>query len=94
MPWSVRDGPATAEDHETVGHRVRVVGIVRDQDHGYPPLGCVAHALEDARGWTHPERGGRLVEDQDAGTGVEGPRDRESLALPAREGTHQAVGVP
>ena len=49
--------------------------------------------LEDDPGLLHAERGGRLVEDQDASAEVDRPRDRDRLALAARQRPDGLVGI-
>jgi len=57
---------------------------VRDIEDG-PVLSDLAHVLLNDALALVIERAGRLIEDQDAWIGDERPRDRDPLALPARE---------
>ena len=71
--------PSALEDHDAVGVADRRQSV-RDHDRG-----ATAHQPVDRllnfRLRLAVQRGGRLVEDQDLGIAIDGPRDRKALAL-------------
>src|SRR4051794_5316743 len=84
---------AAVQDHEPVPHRIGVVRVVRDEDDGHPAFARLQDVLEHDARLLHAERGGRLVEDQDARAEVHGARDRHRLTLAARERPDRLIGV-
>src|SRR5277367_3184471 len=70
-----------ADDAMTAAHRRQTMG---DDDDGSVP-DDPAHVALDQTLALIVERGGRLVEYQDARIGGERPRDRQTLALTARQ---------
>ena len=81
-------------DHVGVAHRGQTVG----DDQGRAPLHQVLEGPLDDRLGLGVERRGGLVEDQDRRVLVEGARDRQALALSAREphsrlADHRVVAV-
>src|SRR3954454_4331422 len=85
-PLLVQDPLTELQDDEVVPDHVRVVGVVGDEhdpEAGVPgPCGVLQHHA----GLLDTQRCGRFVEDEDAGSEVDGPGDRDALALAAREG--------
>ena len=65
--------------------RIGVMRVVRDEDDGDAAFARLQDVLEHDAGLLHAERRGGLVEDQHARTEVDRARDRDRLALPARE---------
>jgi hypothetical protein len=60
--------------------------VVRDEQVGEPELGLkVGHQIQHLRLHRHVERGHRLVGDDQRGVQHQRARDRDALALPARE---------
>ena len=76
---------APAEDHEAVADRMGVVRVVGDEDHAHASLARLGDVAKHHAGLLHPERRGRLVEDEHPGAEMDRPRDGDGLALPARE---------
>src|SRR4029453_8763108 len=70
---------------DPVGQVVHVVDVVADQEDPEPFLPQLPDEISDLLGLGRPERGGRLVHDQDARVEVDGPRDRDRLTLPTGE---------
>ena len=69
---------------------VRVVG---DEDHRHASLPRLKDVFQDDTRLFHPERRGRLVEDQHAGAEIHGPRDRHRLTLATGQRPDGLVGV-
>ena len=80
---SVRDDAAVVEDDDLVGERDRREPV-RDDDRR-PAAHRLGEAGPDLGLGRRVDRGGRVVEDQDAGVDDERPCDREPLSLTARE---------
>ena len=80
-----RDQPAVAQDRDVVGQRLHVAEDVRDVDDGLAARGQPGDELEQPGGLAGGERGGRLVEDDDAGHRAAAPwRPRPAAARPAK----------
>src|SRR3954471_3196980 len=84
---------APVQDDEAVADRVRVVRVVRDEDHRDAAVARLKDVLEDDARLFDAERRRRLVEDQDARAEVDGARDRHRLALTAGKRPDGLVGV-
>ena len=86
--------PAVQHDR-FVGELAHNGQIVADQDVG--DMGFVADVGEQVEHLSldrHVQRRDRFVEDQHAGLGREGTRDRDALALAAGQGAGQGPGLP
>ena len=84
---------APVQHDEAVAHRVGVVRVVGDEDHPHPALARLRDVAQHDPGLLHPERRGRLVQDQHLGAEVDRPRDRDRLALATRQRADRLVGV-
>ena len=76
---------AKAHDVDAVGKLEHMRHVVADQDHGHAVLPNTFDQLHDLAGLLDAERGRRLVHDHDAPAPRRGARDRDALALSARE---------
>ena len=93
-PWGVpqllrsallRD-PSVLEHHDPVGERHRLDGVVRDHDpHAGEPAQDRPDQRTELRAGADVERGGRLVQQQQAWLVDQGARERDPLSLAARE---------
>ena len=81
VPWR----PPAVEQREGVADRVGVVDVVADEDHGEAAQPRLDDEFQHHRRLVHAERRGRLVEDQHLGAEMDGPGDRDRLALAARQ---------
>ena len=89
-----RAGRAAAVEHgEPVADRVGVAHVVGDEDDADALLAQPRHVAQHHRGLPHPERRGRLVEDQHPGAEIDRPRDRQRLPLAARHGADRLLDV-
>src|SRR6185369_10401354 len=89
----VEDAAAEFEDDEVVADQEGVVGVVGDEYHPEAGVAGGGGVFEYHAGLFDPERGGGLVEDQDAGAEVDGAGDRDALALSAGQGADGLVDV-
>ncbi len=81
----VERDPAVLQQVDAVAHLEHVHVVVGDDDHRVP-LGLeVADQVEDHLALLRPHRRERLVEEEDPGAGVHGPRNGDRLALAAGE---------
>ena len=88
------DELALEHDADPVGQVEHVVDVVADQEDP-DALGLeLGDEVADLGGLGRPERRGRLVHDQDPGVEVDGPRDRDRLALAARQRLDRHLEVP
>src|SRR4029077_10295535 len=78
-------GTAEAEDEDPVGYLEDVDQVVADDDDAEPALAQPPDQVEDLSGLGHPQRRGRLVEQNHLGVAKEGTRYSDLLALTARE---------
>ena len=82
-----REGDLAAFDEiEPVGHLERHVGVLLDQQNGDPFRVQLADDVEDLLDDERRETDGRLVHEQDPGTGHQPPRDGQHLLLASRQG--------
>ena len=87
-------GKGTAdEDGEVVAHGHGVGDVVGDQDDRDALLPRLHDDAQHVGGFLDAERCGRLVEDQHVGAEVDGPADRQRLALTAGKPANQTVSV-
>src|SRR6478752_6147317 len=77
----VEHGLAELEDDEVVADEVGVVRVVGDEDDAEAGVAGRSRVLEHDTGLLDAEGRGRLVEDEHAGAEVDGPGDRDALAL-------------
>ena len=75
------DHLAAAENRHPVGDVEHLVQLVADEDDGHALLGEGAQDPEQLERLLGREHGGRLVEDQDLGSPVEGLQDLDALLL-------------
>ncbi len=76
---------AVIEEDDLGGDRGGEADLVGDDEHGDPGRRQRAHDVEDVAGQLGVERGGRLVEEQDARLERQGAGDRHALLLAAGE---------
>src|SRR6476469_11205787 len=76
---------AELENDEVVADEVCVVRVVRDEDDAEAGVPSCRGVLQHHTGLLDAEGRGRLVEDEHAGAEVDGPGDRDALALAAGE---------
>ncbi len=76
---------AEPQHDDAVGDGLHVGHVVADQDDAVPALAQPLDEVEHLGGLRDAERGGRLVEDDDARLADERPGDRDGLALAAGE---------
>src|SRR4029079_2959937 len=74
---------AVVHDADAVREVVDVVDVVADQEDADALVLELADEVADLRGLGRPERGSRLVHDQDLRVEVDGTGDGHGLALPA-----------
>src|SRR5690606_28671893 len=67
----IRRDAALTQDDEAVADRERVLRVVGDEDDGGAAVACSGDEVEHERGLADAERGGGLVENQDARTEVQ-----------------------
>ena len=89
----VEDHPAELEDDEVVADEVGVVRVVGDEDDPETGVARLDDVLQDHARLLHAERRRRLVEDDDLGTEVDRPGDRDALALAAGQAPDGALEV-
>ena len=78
--------PAAVHDGDPVGHRERLLLVVRHVDEGRAELGLDPLQLElHLLAQLHVERAQRLVEQQGRGLVDERPRQRDALLLASRK---------
>ena len=80
------DVAAETQDDDPVGDVEHVLEVVADEDDAVALLAQAAHEVEHLLRLRHAERSGRLVEEHDLVLPQDRSRDRDRLALPAREG--------
>ena len=73
--------PAVVHDADPVGQVEDVVDVVADQEDADALVLQLADEVADLGGLRRAEGRGRLVHDHDPGVEVDGPRDRDGLAL-------------
>ena len=89
-----RAGRAAAVEHgEPIADRVGVAHVVGDEDDADALLAQPRHVAQHHRGLPHPERRGRLVEDQHPRPEIDRPRDRQRLPLAAGHGADRLLDV-
>ena len=69
-----------------VGDLEHLRHVVRDEDDRHALVAQALNELEDLSGLSHPERGGRLVENDHLAAKCGGAGDRHRLALATRQG--------
>ena len=92
-PAERRSDAALDQYDEPVADRQRVLGVVGDEDDGHAALLGAHDQLQGLAGLLDAEGRGRLVEDQELGAEVHGPRDGQRLSLAARQGAGQLPAV-
>ena len=80
---AARGDPPVVEDDDLVGERDRRQAV--GDDDRRPAAHDLAQPGADPRLGRRVDRGGRVVEDEDARVDEQRPRDRDALALAARE---------
>ena len=80
-----RDRPTASQHCHTVGDRLHLVELVRDEDDGLALVGHRAERPEERVGFLRREHRSRLVHDQDARVAVERLQDLDALLLAGRE---------
>jgi len=69
------------QDDKAVANNTRVMRVVRYEHDGNTAISRPCHQLQDDRRFLHPERRGRLVQDQYSRAEIESPRNRDALPL-------------
>ena len=84
----VDDAPVV-HDADPVGQVEDVVDVVADEEDADALVLQLPDEVAHLGRLRRPERGGRLVHDQDPGVEVDGPPDGDRLALAARQRHHR-----
>ena len=79
------------QDHDPVGHGAHIFHVVRDHDDAQPPVAYTLDEVQDLGGLGDAEGGGRLVQHDDLGFEQQRTRDRDRLALSARQRGHDVA---
>ena len=82
---TMSDDAAVIHDADPVGQVEHVVDVVADQEDADAVRLQLADEVVDLRRLGRAERRRRLVHDQDPGVEIDRPRDRDRLALAARQ---------
>src|ERR1700754_1222210 len=89
----VQDAATELQDAEVVAHHERVMRVVGDEHDAEAGAASRGRVLEHHTRLLDAERSRRLVEDEHARAEVHGPRDRDALALAARQRPDGLVDV-
>ena len=87
------DRVAVAQDGDAVAHRAQLLQPMGNVDDAHAALPQRAHDAEDLLGFGAGERGGGLVEDQQAGAVLDGAADLHQLLAGGAELFHAPVGL-
>ena len=87
------DDPAVVDDSDPIGQRVRLLQVLRGEEHGHPlVMGQPRHLLPQRRAALRVEAGGRLVEEEDPRRVDERQCEIEASLHSARVTADAAVG--
>ena len=82
------DDPAVVDDGHAVAEPLRLVHVVRGQEHGRPPALKLVHDVPDLPPRLRVEAGRGLVEEQQLRVADQRAGHGQALLLPAGEGAH------
>jgi hypothetical protein len=92
LAGAVRDGTAPVQHHDAVGVAVRLLQVVRREQHGVAACRVRPHRAPERAPRLHVQRGGRFVQHQQFGAAGHREREAQPLGLPAGQPVRPPAG--